>query len=131
MATVVEVESHGLTLARAIGERKSSALACGEGRAHSMTMIDPSEMSYAEQVRAWKAAQDAVDAFTRKERAEKYKDPEVAGRDFLIAVAFTRRLVREGVAKAPSDWDEHVAWSNVQRAMAKKLGIPFNPEEDG
>lgn len=65
----------------------------------------------------------ANDAIAR-ERAERARDPERVGRDFLRAVGLTRRLIREGVATRESDWESHLAWSRLQDAMMERATDP-------
>lgn len=73
--------------------------------------IDPAALR--ERMAQWKR----YNAFQDEERRQKQDDPERLGREWLMMIAVQRRLVREGVGTAPSDWEEHMAWSRVQKAL--------------
>lgn len=73
-------------------------------------------------------------AFQDEERRRKQADPERLGREWLMMIAVQRRLVREGVGTAPSDWEEHMAWSRVQKALmglAPDASWDIDTEADG
>ncbi|MCB9507482.1 MAG: hypothetical protein H6697_07420 [Myxococcales bacterium] len=79
--------------------------------AHPPADTDP------EAIRAWARAWDRAARALADDERRRAADPERLSRDFLRAVALTRRLIREGVATRPSDLEEHLSWSRLQDAM--------------